>query len=799
MNTVRDSFVSMFLLCLFVLWSFNSCVSTTAPTSQKYDTQTLVDMWLGTNSQQTRKSIIDKLEKQQDLKGLIGCLENVIYLHAKTKNSTVKAPLIRPHDILPIIKAIGRFKNPDTIEDLEKLKIFTNKKIQLGLLEAFEQINDPESANIVALYLKNSSNDVRMKALNILISMKTVDSSDAVISILFDEDPLIRWKAVHALGEMYNPKSVDKISLLLTDNDESVRNSAEQVLRKIGVPQERIILWKEKAKEMSLDDVYRTRLAYEKAVSEKTELQEKVNTLEKVKSQLEGALKGHAHAIKAKEHILSSLYEKEQQLLSKNKQFELSSKQSEDYLKQLEILNTKYLELNRQINKNKQDDTANNLKDELNETIIEKENFEKEIQISKGKETVLKKEISELEKLSENARIKARNAQQQVEKMVAREVFLLKEMDNLRKHSQMGMKPVVLISGPEDNTSVKVPYALLHVFAVDDKGIEDIIVTLNDAPVELDITRGIKTVNDKKRKNSQKIQFKQRLKLTHGQNTIKVKATDINGISTEETITITRQIERGQIFAAIIGINEYQSVRHLKYAVNDAKAFKNYLKYNIGVPEKNLFYLTDKQASKRNLQKILGTHLKRSASKEDTVFIFFAGHGAVESDPGNPDGDGFEKYLLPYDADLNDLYTSSISMDEIRKIFQRIRSERIIFIADSCYSGASGGRTILTSSSRANLSDNFLERISKGKGRIIISSCAANEVSQEDDNFKHGLFTYYLLKGLRSEADFDNDGLISVGEIFGYVSKTVPSASGQNQHPVKRGDLEGQFFIGRVK
>ncbi len=801
LNPQRHTCVSVlnpYLFLMFMLFSLNSCVSQEMQVSKVYSTQTLVDKWLGSNDRKTRKLIIVKLEKHKDIKGLIGCLENAKYLHDKTKNSTVRAPLIRPHDVLPIIKAIGRFKNPDTMEDLQKLKVFSNKNIQLALLDVFVLINDPASANFVAPYLKNPENDVRMKAMNFMVSTKLKDTSDHIISMLFDEDPMIRWKAVHALGERYNPKSVDKISLLLADNDASVRDSAEMVLKKLGVPQNRISRWKKKAKEMSFDDVYRTKLAYERAVSEKSQLQERVNNLKEVKIQLESAAKGHSNALKAKENILSALYEKERQLISKNKQLELSSEQSKAYNKRLEKLSAKHFELNQQIKVKKQDASNRALKTELNKTVQEKKALETEIYESKSQEDVLKKEIIELEAISKNAHKEVLSAQKQVEKMVNRETRLLKEMNTLRKLSQKGMKPVVLISDPENNISVSTPYTLLHGFAIDDKGIENISVTLNNEYVEFDdTTRGIKTIS--KKKTSQKIQFKQRLKLIEGLNTIKVKATDINGVSTEETIKITRSINRGQIFAAIIGINEYKKVRNLKYAVNDATAFKNYLKFNIGISEKNLFYLTDKQATKGNLQKLLGTHLKRSASKDDTVFIFFAGHGAVETDPTNPDGDGFEKYLLPYDADLNDLYTSSISMDEIKKIFQRIRAERLIFIADSCYSGASGGRTIFTSSSRASLSDKFLERISKGKGRVILSSCSANEVSQENDNYKHGLFTYYFLKGLKGEADFDMDGLISVEEIFGYVSKKVPSASGQDQHPVKKGDSQGQLIIGKVK
>jgi uncharacterized caspase-like protein len=65
---------------------------------------------------------------------------------------------------------------------------------------------------------------------------------------------------------------------------------------------------------------------------------------------------------------------------------------------------------------------------------------------------------------------------------------------------------------------------------------------------------------------------------------------------------------------------------------------------------------------------------------------------------------------------------------------------------------------------RANISDAFLDRIARAKGRIILTASGANEVSGEDDKLKHGVFTYFLLEGLRGEADTDKDGMITVDE-----------------------------------
>jgi uncharacterized caspase-like protein len=249
----------------------------------------------------------------------------------------------------------------------------------------------------------------------------------------------------------------------------------------------------------------------------------------------------------------------------------------------------------------------------------------------------------------------------------------------------------------------------------------------------------------------------------------------------------------------VIGIDAYQHVPPLKYAVNDAKAFYEYLVKQSQIPSENVTLLLDREASLSRLRSTLGTHLKNKASKEDMVILYFAGHGATETDVRSPDGDGLEKYLLPCDADPKDLYASAIPMREISYIFDRIRSERLIFIVDSCYSGASGGRTISTTAGlRSSISETFLDRIAGGRGRIILTASAANEVSEEKDELKHGVFTYFLLDGLLGKADTDKDGVITVDEIYNYVSKYVPQVTGQEQHPVKKGAVEGRLILGIV-
>ena len=201
-----------------------------------------------------------------------------------------------------------------------------------------------------------------------------------------------------------------------------------------------------------------------------------------------------------------------------------------------------------------------------------------------------------------------------------------------------------------------------------------------------------------------------------------------------------------------------------------------------------------------NILSALGTFLARRAAKDDMIFIFYAGHGAPETDYTRREPDGFSKYLVPYDSDADDLYATAIPMTEIQTIFERIESDRLIFVVDACYSGASGGRTfsLLKGARAARITGDFVEKLAQGKGRLILTASEANEVSLELGELKHGLFTYYLLEALQGKGDANQDGRVSIRELYDYVHDKVSRHSkqvGGSQHPILRGETSGQILL----
>lgn len=358
--------------------------------------------------------------------------------------------------------------------------------------------------------------------------------------------------------------------------------------------------------------------------------------------------------------------------------------------------------------------------------------------------------------------------------------------------------PVIALATPLDGTEVSAERINLTGAAASEKGVARIEIRLNGQLVTQRESRGV-TVKPGGQELRTNLEFSERLVLREGKNQIVVTAIDLENLSATKTLHVTRTIDRGKIWAVVIGISQYRAVQPLRYADKDALAFHDYLANYIGIPKEQTTLLLNDQATLINLKRTLGTELRRKAGEKDTVIVYYAGHGAPEADASAGDDDGLEKYIVPFDADPRDLYTTALPMREIEMIFQRLTPERVIFISDSCYSGATAGRTFATASRRAVVSENFLTRLSKGKGRIVLSASKASEISEEREDLGHGVFTYYLLEGLRGKADADKDGIVTVDEVYGYVSQRVPEVTGQNQHPVKKGEVEGQLVLGHVR
>ena len=93
-----------------------------------------------------------------------------------------------------------------------------------------------------------------------------------------------------------------------------------------------------------------------------------------------------------------------------------------------------------------------------------------------------------------------------------------------------------------------------------------------------------------------------------------------------------------------------------------------------------------------------------------------------------------------------------------------------------------------------------LQDLSKvGDGVCVISASSDRELSQESRKWGggHGVFTYYLLKGLNREADYNRDQRVTLGELIPYLSEQVRRATRNAQSPTVSGKFDPALSIGK--
>ena len=256
-------------------------------------------------------------------------------------------------------------------------------------------------------------------------------------------------------------------------------------------------------------------------------------------------------------------------------------------------------------------------------------------------------------------------------------------------------------------------------------------------------------------------------------------------------LLLVAQEEQPNFYGVIIGVSEFEYLpkeEWLDFADDDARDFYKVITSPRGraFPPENVYLMTDQKASFYAIRKKLGSTLAKKVKRGDTVYIFIATHGMVEKEVSR------EGYLLAHDSDREDLYISALAMKDLGNIMQsRLRKARRVFLfADACRAGKLGqvqGRI-----------NRYIEDVSKSEGETLgLLASRPNEFSREGPQFGggHGVFTYYLLKGMMGEADADGDETVNATELVDYLDEKVEEATDRQQHVREFGTFEAETPI----
>jgi hypothetical protein len=242
---------------------------------------------------------------------------------------------------------------------------------------------------------------------------------------------------------------------------------------------------------------------------------------------------------------------------------------------------------------------------------------------------------------------------------------------------------------------------------------------------------------------------------------------------------------RGKRWAIVIGISDYQNqgVQDLQYADRDAQEFASFLLSPLsgmgGFDQDKVLLLTNEDATYRRIRSALFTFLK-NPTEDDVVFVFWAGHGSPDPDRLS------DLYLLPYDADPNDIAASSILMEDLQDAIRRTAARDRIIITDACHSAGVGFEGTRAAGAVNQINSAFLERVARSTGgTVAITSSEASQISREGVQWGggHGVFTHFLVQGLRGEADENGDRIVDIREMFEFVRERVKRETQGGQIP----------------
>ena len=288
----------------------------------------------------------------------------------------------------------------------------------------------------------------------------------------------------------------------------------------------------------------------------------------------------------------------------------------------------------------------------------------------------------------------------------------------------------------------------------------------------------------------------------------KIIATDVYGNTDTKSITVSRTIVEskasyaalnpGQVkqqsardaVAIIIGIADYKSLPKADFSNNDARTFYDYAIRALGIKPENIKLLVDADAEEVEILRAFRNWLPSKVRSTTDVYVFYSGHGL-------PTADGQSLYLIPPRAARDLIDDTAIPFSKINGALQSAKPKSVTMILDACYSGqARSGEALVANARPVQLKT---ENRLFPENFTVITASQNDQISSSNPELQHGIFSYYLMKGMEGDADANRDGKITLGEMQAYLVENVGRQAGmmnRKQEPQLVGDAD-RVLVGR--
>jgi hypothetical protein len=251
---------------------------------------------------------------------------------------------------------------------------------------------------------------------------------------------------------------------------------------------------------------------------------------------------------------------------------------------------------------------------------------------------------------------------------------------------------------------------------------------------------------------------------------------------TEAPVAATTPFSQTKVWAIVIGVASYDHMPVLRYTDDDAYRFYAFLKSVEGgaLPDEQVRILIDEEATRDN---ILGNmdEIFSMAGPNDLIVFYFSGHGLNGS-------------FLPIDFDG---FNNKIAHEEIAAAFNKSKAKFKLCLADACHSGS---LIAMRSGETEPVLSQYYQTLAKSvSGTALLMSSKADETSLESSGLRQGVFSHFLIRGLKGEADDNKDKVVTVEELFDFIARNVRDYTGNRQSPVIKGTYDPKMPVAIVR
>ncbi|MEM1214553.1 MAG: caspase family protein [Bacteroidota bacterium] len=250
--------------------------------------------------------------------------------------------------------------------------------------------------------------------------------------------------------------------------------------------------------------------------------------------------------------------------------------------------------------------------------------------------------------------------------------------------------------------------------------------------------------------------------------------------SPQEEVAVVKSPEV-KVWAVVIGAARYTHMPVLRYTDDDAYQVFAFLKSPEGgaLPDQQIQLLIDEDATHQGIVNAMRNVFLR-ADENDMILFYFSGHG-------------LQGAFLPIDYDG---YANRLEHEEIRNVLRQSRAKHKLVLADACHAGS-----LLAARAPIHLTlqDYYAALNQSSGGTALLLSSKGEEYSLEDRGLRSGIFSHFLIRGLKGEANMNTDRIVTVRELFNYVHQRVRQYTGNVQTPTLTGNFDDNMPVSAIR